>query len=68
MDTYTEEEESGNNGGVNVCVSSDTEHEVTFKPQREAAQRANVSIHSILVKKPRQTLTLTMPKTPDVLK
>ena len=50
-----------------MCTSPDIELEVTPRPIREAAQKANDSIHSILAKKP-QLPTLTMPKTPDVLK
>ena len=50
-----------------MCTSPETELEVTPRPIREAAQKANNSIHSLLVKKP-QLLTLTMPKTPDVMK
>jgi len=50
-----------------VRTSADAELEVTPRPVREAAQKANDSIHSLLFKRP-QFPTLTVPKTPDVLK
>lgn len=51
-----------------VHTSANTEHEM-FAPRRKrlAAEKANNSIHSLLAKKP-QSMTLTMPKTPDVMK
>ena len=44
-----------------------TEIELTPRPMREAALKANHSIHSLLVNKS-QLLSLTTPETPEVLK
>ena len=69
VDTEMLPEMESENG--EMCTSPDTlpdaELEVIPRPVREAAQKANDSIHSLLVKRP-QFPTLTMPKTPDVLK
>lgn len=65
MEAFSSEKESEYD--EKMCVPPDTEIELTPRPIREAAQKANDSIHSLLVKKP-QFLSLTMPKTPDVLK
>ena len=65
MDTCTEHD-----NGDNAFTSPDTDLKtlvVTPRPKREAAQKANTSIHSLLVKKP-SPFTLTMPNTPVVLK
>ena len=61
MEMFTDKE---NENDEKMCTSPETEIEFTPRPIREAAQKANDSIHSLLVKKP----TLTMPKTPDVMK
>ena len=67
MDTCIEQDQDN---GDNASTTPDTELEtfvVTPRPKREAAQKANTSIHSLLVKKP-SSFTLTMPNTPVVLK
>lgn len=67
------------NMATETCTEEDTEKTYTLpdaeletfvlspRPKREAAQKANDSIHSLLTKK-LQPMTLTMPKTPDVMK
>ena len=68
VDMCTEEET--NESDDKRDTSPDEGHEMiafTPKRKREAAEKANNSIHSLLVKKP-QLVTLTMPKTPDVMK
>ena len=60
--------EEKNENDEKTYILTDTNIKTTAvspRPKREAAQKANSSIHSMLVKKP---MTLTMPKTPDVLK
>ena len=58
------EEESENDEKTCILMDTETVTVVSPRPKRKAAQRANISIHSMLVK----PMTLTMPKTPDVLK
>ena len=64
MEMCTEEEESENDEKTYILTDTETVTVVSPRPKRKAAQRANSSIHSMLVK----PMTLTMPKTPDVLK
>ena len=62
MEMCTEEESK--NDEKHILTDTETVTVVSPRPKRKAAQRANNSIHSMLVK----PMTLTMPKTPDVLK
>ena len=69
MDTEmcTEEEGENDEKTYNLTDTNIKTIAVPPRPKREAAQKANSYIHSMLVKK-LQPMTLTMPKTPDVLK